>query len=91
MLYFNLSFQTVKSLWRKANSHGSSLSMSDVVVFLATHPNHLPRIQIEMEMECIKQSLSLLFELQMTVTSIEHHQEPVQVFDLCLRNIRIFI
>ncbi|OQR92429.1 hypothetical protein THRCLA_08712, partial [Thraustotheca clavata] len=84
MLYLNVSGQTAKQLLRSSATSNmilpSSVSaFSQVMLYVATHPSHLPLMQIEMEMECIKTSLSLLFELQMTITTVEHQEEPVQV------------
>ncbi|KDO20041.1 hypothetical protein SPRG_14189 [Saprolegnia parasitica CBS 223.65] len=84
MLYLNVSGQTAKQLLRASKTASmilpSSVSMfAQVMLYVATHPSHLPLMQIEMEMECIKMSLSLLFELQMTITAVEHQEEPVQV------------
>ncbi|OQR95028.1 HECTdomain (ubiquitin-transferase) domain containing protein [Achlya hypogyna] len=86
MLYLNVSGQTAKQLLRAATSASMVLPatvspFAQVMLYVATHPSHLPLMQIEMEMECIKTSLSLLFELQMTITAVEHQEEAVQVLN----------
>ncbi|KAF0719582.1 Aste57867_932 [Aphanomyces stellatus] len=75
MTYFDLSFQAANELAKASKRN----SFAAVLVFVAENPTRLPTIQCEMEMECIKTSLSLLFELQMTITNVQLHDEPVQV------------
>ncbi|KAH9089407.1 hypothetical protein LEN26_019190 [Aphanomyces euteiches] len=78
MAYFDLSFKAANELVRVSKRH----SFSSILVFVAEHPTQLPLIQIEMEIDCVKTSMSLLLDLQRIIISVQHHDdEPVQVLD----------